>query len=63
MDRLNPLDASFIDAEDQDRHTSMAIASIAVFEAPPPSYEDHSGLTDHDIPVSVTAPGRSRSAS
>ncbi len=40
MDRLNPLDAQFIDAEDQDKHTSMAIASIAVFEGPAPSYED-----------------------
>ena len=40
MDRLNPLDALFIDAEDEDRHTSMAIASIAVFEGPPPSHDD-----------------------
>jgi WS/DGAT/MGAT family acyltransferase len=39
MDRLNPLDASFIDVEDGDRHTSMAIALIAVFEGPAPSYE------------------------
>jgi diacylglycerol O-acyltransferase len=37
MDRLKPLDAAFIDAEDEDPHTSMAIASIAVFEAPPPT--------------------------
>jgi WS/DGAT/MGAT family acyltransferase len=40
MDELSPLDASFIDAEDEDRHTSMAIASIAVFEGPPPSREE-----------------------
>ena len=40
MDRLNPLDAQFIDAEDEDRHTSMAIASIAVFEGPAPSYDE-----------------------
>ncbi|HEY7484891.1 MAG TPA: wax ester/triacylglycerol synthase family O-acyltransferase [Streptosporangiaceae bacterium] len=40
MDRLNPLDAVFVDAEDEDRHTSMAIASIAVFEGPAPSYEE-----------------------
>ena len=40
MDRLNPLDAVFIDAEDEDRHTSMAIGSIAVFEGPSPSYEE-----------------------
>jgi len=40
MDRLNPLDAVFVDAEDEDRHTSMAIASIAVFEGPVPSHEE-----------------------
>ena len=40
MDRLNSLDASFIDAEDQDRHASFAIASVAVFEGPAPSYEE-----------------------
>ena len=40
MDRLNPLDAVFVDAEDADRHTSMAIASIAVFEGPAPSQEE-----------------------
>jgi WS/DGAT/MGAT family acyltransferase len=40
MDRLNPLDAAFIDAEDADPHTSMAIASIAVFEGPAPTHEE-----------------------
>jgi diacylglycerol O-acyltransferase / wax synthase len=40
MDRLNPLDAVFVDAEDEDRHTSMAIASIAIFEGPTPSHEE-----------------------
>ena len=40
MDRLNPLDALFIDAEDQDPHTSMAIASVAVFDGPAPSREE-----------------------
>jgi diacylglycerol O-acyltransferase / wax synthase len=40
METLNSLDASFVDAEDQDRHTSMAIASIAVFEGPAPSYDE-----------------------
>jgi WS/DGAT/MGAT family acyltransferase len=37
MDRLNPLDALFVDAEDADPHASMAIASIAVFEGPVPA--------------------------
>jgi diacylglycerol O-acyltransferase len=40
MDRLNPLDALFVDAEDQDPHTSMAIALVAVFEGPAPSQEE-----------------------
>ena len=40
MDRLNPLDALFVDAEDADPNTSMAIASIAVFEGPAPSHEE-----------------------
>ena len=40
MDRLSPLDALFVDAEDEDQHTSMAIASIAVFEGPCPSHEN-----------------------
>ncbi len=40
MDRLNPLDALFVEAEDKDPHTSMAIASIAVFEGPCPSQEE-----------------------
>ena len=38
MQRLNPMDAQFVDAEDQDDHASFAIASIAVFEGPAPSY-------------------------
>jgi len=40
MDRLNPLDAVFVDAEDEDPRTSMAIASIGVFEGPVPSQEE-----------------------
>src|SRR5206468_3387467 len=40
MDRLNPLDAVFVDAEDADPNTSMAIASIAVFEGPAPGHEE-----------------------
>ena len=40
MDRLNSLDVQFVDAEDEDRHTSMAVALIAFFEGPPPSYDE-----------------------
>jgi diacylglycerol O-acyltransferase len=38
MQRLNPMDAQFVGAENEDKHTSMAIASIAIFEGPAPSY-------------------------
>ena len=40
MDPLSPLDAGFVEAEDEDPHVSMAIASIAVFEGPAPTYEE-----------------------
>lgn len=40
MDRLSPLDSAFVEAEEQDRHTSMAIGSIAVFEGPVPTYHE-----------------------
>jgi diacylglycerol O-acyltransferase / wax synthase len=40
MDRLNPLDALFVDAEDQDPQVSMAIALVALFEGPAPSQEE-----------------------
>jgi WS/DGAT/MGAT family acyltransferase len=40
VDRLNPLDVQFVDAEDEDRHTSMAVASISVFEGPAPSHDE-----------------------
>ncbi|GAA0504684.1 diacylglycerol O-acyltransferase [Paractinoplanes deccanensis] len=35
-DYLSPLDASFLDAEDQDPHASLAIASVAVLDGPAP---------------------------
>ena len=51
MDRLNPLDAAFIDAEDEDPHTSIAIASIAVFEGPPPSYGEFLAFLAGRLPL------------
>ena len=36
MDHLSPLDASFLDIEDEDPHVSLAIASLAVADGPPP---------------------------
>ena len=51
MDRLSPLDALFVDAEDQDPHTSMAIASIAVFEDPPPTHEEFLAFLTGRLPL------------
>ncbi|HEU5469332.1 MAG TPA: wax ester/triacylglycerol synthase family O-acyltransferase [Actinophytocola sp.] len=41
MEQLSPLDAAFLEAEDTDRHASLAIASVAVIEGPPPSQKDY----------------------
>jgi diacylglycerol O-acyltransferase / wax synthase len=51
MEQLNALDASFIDAEDQDRNASFAIASIAVFEGPTPSYEEFLAAIRRRLPL------------
>ena len=51
MRRLNPIDAQFVDAEDEDRHASFAIASIAVFEGPVPSYDDFLHAIEGRLPL------------
>ena len=38
MDRLSPLDASFLHVEDDVNH--MHIGSIGIFEGPPPAYQE-----------------------
>lgn len=40
MERLSPLDAAFLEIEDEDRNSSLAIASLAVVEGPAPGQED-----------------------
>ncbi len=40
VDQLTPLSAWFLQAEDEDPTTVMAISSTAVFEGPPPSQEE-----------------------
>jgi diacylglycerol O-acyltransferase / wax synthase len=40
MDRLNPLDAAFLDMEDGDPHANLAIASVAIIEGPAPTQEE-----------------------
>jgi WS/DGAT/MGAT family acyltransferase len=39
-DRLTPLDVAFLDAEDGERHTSMAIGTVAVLAGPAPTHEE-----------------------
>ncbi len=51
MQRLNPMDAQFVDAEDQDGHASFAIASTAVFEGPAPSYGEFLGAVAARLPL------------
>ena len=40
LDQMSPLDATLLEMEDEDRHASMAIASVAVLEGPPPGQDD-----------------------
>ena len=51
MDRLSPLDALFVDAEDKDPRTSMAIASIAVFDGPPLTHEEFLAFLAGRLPL------------
>jgi diacylglycerol O-acyltransferase len=51
MEQLSSLDAAFVDAEDQDRNASFAIASIAVFEGPAPSYEEFLAAIAQRLPL------------
>jgi diacylglycerol O-acyltransferase len=44
MDRMSPLDAAFLQAEDEEPGVSLAIASIAVFEGPPPTPDAFTAL-------------------
>src|SRR6476660_10292713 len=39
MDSLSMLDAGFLEAEDSDRHVSLAIGSVSVLEGPVPAYD------------------------
>jgi diacylglycerol O-acyltransferase len=50
MDRLKPLDAVFVDAEDEDENTSMAIASIAVLEGPALSHSEVMAVIGNRLP-------------
>ncbi|HEU4421704.1 MAG TPA: wax ester/triacylglycerol synthase family O-acyltransferase [Pilimelia sp.] len=51
VERLSPLDAAFLDAEDEDPHASLAIGSVAVLEGPPPSHEEFAAAIGRRLPL------------
>ncbi len=51
MDPLKPLDAQFVEAEDEDPRISMAIGSIAVFEGPAPAFEEFVAEIERHLPL------------
>ena len=51
MERLTPLATAFLDAEDVDPRSSMAIGSLAVFEGPAPSFEEFLELIAGRLPL------------
>ena len=51
MDRMTPLDAAFLQAEDEEPGVSLAICSVAVFEGPAPSTEEFAELLPGRLPL------------
>lgn len=51
MDRMTPLDAAFLQAEDEEPGVSLAICSVAVFQGPPPSTEEFAELLRGRLPL------------
>lgn len=49
MNRLGPLDASFLHLEDE--HNLMHIGSISIFEGPPPAYADFLAMVRGKLPL------------
>ncbi|MBA2764666.1 MAG: wax ester/triacylglycerol synthase family O-acyltransferase [Thermoleophilaceae bacterium] len=49
MERMSPLDASFLHIEDGISH--MHIGSVAIFEGPPPAYEDFAAMVARKLPL------------
>jgi diacylglycerol O-acyltransferase len=51
VEYLSPLDASFLDAEDGDRHASLAIASVAVADGPAPGQAEFAEVIRGRLPL------------
>ncbi|MGZ8735979.1 MAG: WS/DGAT/MGAT family O-acyltransferase [Nocardioides sp.] len=70
MERLTPLAAAFLEAEDVEPAASLAIGSLAIFEGPAPAYDDFVRTIEgrlplipryrqklHTVPLDLAAPG------
>ena len=51
MDRMSPLDAAFLEGEDEEPGVSLAIASIAVFAGPPPAAGEFEAMVAARLPL------------
>ena len=51
MDRLTPLAASFLEAEDVDERASLAIGSLAIFEGPAPDFDEFVASIQGRLPL------------
>jgi diacylglycerol O-acyltransferase len=51
MERLTPLAAAFLEAEDEDPRASLAIGSLAVFAGPAPPFEDFVRTIEGRLPA------------
>jgi WS/DGAT/MGAT family acyltransferase len=51
MDRLSPLDAEFVEAENEDPRVSMAIGSIAVFGGRAPRFDEFLSAIEQRLPL------------
>ncbi|GIH95146.1 wax ester/triacylglycerol synthase family O-acyltransferase [Planobispora siamensis] len=50
-DHLSPLDAVFLDLEDEEPEVSLAISSVAVLEGPPPAHEEFLAAVRARLPL------------
>jgi diacylglycerol O-acyltransferase len=51
VDRMSPLDAGFLDLEDEEPQVSMAISSVAILEGPAPSHEEFTAAMRARLPL------------
>ena len=59
-DRMSPLDATFLHAEDRVSH--MHIGSVGILEGPPPAHDDHRTASRRYPPFRTDMSQRSDSA-